>query len=64
LIIAIVSDSYEEVMTSVSQKNLRQQNFMILKSVATSISFEYEEIGNLVFLEYQKKTKEVWNATV
>ncbi len=64
LIIAIVGDSYEEVMTSVSEKNLRQQNFMILKSEAMNISFEKEIIGNLVFLEYQKKTQEVWNATV
>ena len=30
LIVAIMGDSYEEVMTSVSEKNLRQQNLMIL----------------------------------
>ena len=31
-----MGDSYEEVMASVSEKNLKQQNLMILKAEALS----------------------------
>jgi len=34
LIIAIMGDAYEEIMTSVAEKNLKHQNLMILKSEA------------------------------
>ena len=36
-----MGDSYEEIMTSVDEKNLKQQNFMILK--AEALSFEKQE---------------------
>lgn len=41
LIVAIMGDSYEEIMTSVAEKNLKQQNLMILK--AEAVSFGKEE---------------------
>ena len=37
---------------------------MILKILALSSWFQKDLIGNLVFLEYQKETREDWNATV
>jgi hypothetical protein len=36
-----MGDSYEEIMTSVAEKNLKQQNLMILK--AEAVSFGKEE---------------------
>ena len=47
-----MGDSYEEVMTSVNEKNLRQQNLMILKSEALSFGRDEKKEGNLVYLEY------------
>ena len=34
LIVAIMSDAFEEVITSQDEKNLKQQNFLILRSRA------------------------------
>ena len=58
-----MGDAYEEIMTSVTEKNLKQQNLMILKSEAINFGRQ-NKLGNLVFLEYQKETADGWNATV
>ena len=58
-----MGDAYEEIMTSVTEKNLRQQNLMILKSEALNFGRK-NNMGNLVFLEYQKEIADGWNATV
>ena len=55
-----MGDSYEEVMTSVSEKNLKQQNLILLKAEALSFAKQEDLIGNLVFLEYQEETVDVW----
>ena len=55
-----MGDSYEEIMTTVNEKNLKQQNLMILKSEALSFAKPEELLGNLVFLEYQEETSESW----
>ena len=47
-----MGDSYEEVMSSVAEKNLKQQNLMILKAQAVNFVGKEDKIGNLVFLEY------------
>ena len=58
-----MGNAYEEIMTSVTEKNLRQQNLMILKSEALNFGRK-NNMGNLVFLEYQKESADGWNATV
>ena len=59
-----MGDSYEEIMTSVAEKNLKQQNLIILKTEAVSFAKQEDLLGNLVFLENQEQTADVWHGTV
>ena len=50
LIVAIMGDTYAEVMNSVDEKNLKQQNLMIIRCEGLMLGKQEEISGNLVFL--------------
>ena len=61
LIVAILGDSYEETITSIRERCLRDQVYLLLKYEALSIpSISSSAYKCYVWIEYVEQTVDVW----
>jgi hypothetical protein len=61
LINAILGDTYEEVITVIDQKCLREQNLTNLRNEALLLRNRYRSIY-FAWIEYVSKSNEVWKS--